>query len=276
MANKDDFFLDILKKVTPQTTIHSILNITILEDLKSFIPPLLADEFQQLEKNILEEGCREALIVWKKENQNILVDGHNRYVICQKHNIKYQVNVKEFTDIEAVKDWMINNQLGKRNITEEVKSYLRGLQYKTEKKKQGGTGANQFSKVDTLSTLQKTVDKIAQDNKVSAKTIQRDEKFFEGLDLITRDDLSLKWKILNREIVIPKSIISDLPKKTKDEIKEVIEKINKGIPFTKGTARFSDDRRKEITNLLTLFFKNYDKDTLEKIKELVQKLENLV
>lgn len=280
MANnkKEDVFSELLKKNTnlQQPQKDTTLAITISSELKSFIPPLTKEEYELLERSILAEGCREALIVWKNGSDFILVDGHNRYEICKKHKKLFNTQTKEFSSIEEVKDWMINNQLGKRNVTEEVKSYLRGLQYKTEKLKQGGSGNNQFSNVDNLSTLLRTSEKLAKEHKVSAKTIERDEKFFEGLDLITTDDLSLKWKILNREILIPKSIISDLPKKTKDEIKEVIEKINKGIPFTKGTARFSDDRRKEITNLLTSFFKNYDKDTLEKIKELVQKLENLV
>lgn len=275
MANnkKKDVFSELLKKNTnlQQPKKDTALTITISAELKTFIPPLTNEEYQKLEQSILSEGCREDLIVWKKENEFILVDGHNRYSICQKHNISFKTQTKDFTDIEEVKDWMINNQLGKRNVTEEVKSYLRGLQYKNEKKKQGGD-----RKSSNQNDYLKTHEKLAEQHKVGAATIQRDEKFFEGLDLIATNDLSLKWKILNREIIIPKNIISDLPKKTKDEIKEVINKINKGVPFTKGTARFSDDRKKEITNLLTLFFKNYDKDTLEKIKQLVQELENLV
>jgi ParB-like chromosome segregation protein Spo0J len=65
------------------------------------------------------------------EDNYILIDGHTRYKICQ--NLGKSSNIKVF-DLETTKDWIILNQLGKRNITKETKSYLRGLQYKNEKK----------------------------------------------------------------------------------------------------------------------------------------------
>jgi N6-adenosine-specific RNA methylase IME4 len=92
----------------------------ILKELEALIPPLTSEEFKQLERNILEEGIRDPLVTWN----GILVDGHNRYRIAQEHDINYVTVEKEFTDINAVKVWMINNQFGRRNLISYVRTVL--------------------------------------------------------------------------------------------------------------------------------------------------------
>ena len=84
----------------------------ILKELEVLIPPLTSEEFKQLERNILEEGIRDPLVTWN----GILVDGHNRYRIAQEHDINYVTVEKEFADMNEVKEWMINNQFGRRNL----------------------------------------------------------------------------------------------------------------------------------------------------------------
>ena len=136
MAKKDVFseLIKLENVLVSDTNSKTAPQIIIYPELKAYIPPLTKEEFLLLEQNIVTEGCREALILWQKNDEFVLIDGHNRYEICQKHQISYKTMVKNFAAMEDVKMWMLNNQLGKRNITEEVKSYLRGLQYKSEKK----------------------------------------------------------------------------------------------------------------------------------------------
>jgi len=92
----------------------------ILQELESLIPPLSNEEFKQLERNILEEGIREPLITWN----GILIDGHNRYRIAQEHDMNYETLEKEFDNINRVKEWMVNNQLGRRNLSNYQRSVL--------------------------------------------------------------------------------------------------------------------------------------------------------
>jgi DNA modification methylase len=92
----------------------------ILQELESLIPPLSSEEFKQLERNILEEGIREPLITWN----GILIDGHNRYRIAQEHDMNYETLEKEFENINRVKEWMINNQFGRRNLSNYQRSVL--------------------------------------------------------------------------------------------------------------------------------------------------------
>lgn len=84
----------------------------IREDFKSLIPPLSEDERQGLEDSILEHGCRDALLTWN----GWVVDGHNRYEICEGNGIEYRTEEVEFEDDGAVKIWMIRNQFGRRNL----------------------------------------------------------------------------------------------------------------------------------------------------------------
>ena len=89
--------------------------ITVLPELKAYIDPLTPDEHDALERSILAEGCRDALVLWG----NILVDGHNRYGICQKHGLPFQtVQNTHFASMEDVHLWMIDQHLGRRSVSD--------------------------------------------------------------------------------------------------------------------------------------------------------------
>ena len=109
------------------------MTLTIHPDLRSLIPPLAPEELAQLEANLLAEGCRDPLIVWRWQGEEILLDGHNRHDLCQRHGLPYRTQELSLPDLDAAKAWMIANQLGRRNLTPEQMSYYRGEQYNLEK-----------------------------------------------------------------------------------------------------------------------------------------------
>lgn len=91
------------------------MNIVVNEELKAYIDPLSADEHEALERSILAEGCRDALVLWG----DLLVDGHNRYGICQKHGVAFEtVQAKHFQNIDDVHLWMIDQHLGRRSVSD--------------------------------------------------------------------------------------------------------------------------------------------------------------
>lgn len=92
----------------------------IKKEYKTLIPPLSPEEYQYLEENILKDGVREPLVVWG----DILIDGHNRYEICQKHGITYKTVNKDFESDEEAERWIILNQFGRRNLTKFQRSEL--------------------------------------------------------------------------------------------------------------------------------------------------------
>lgn len=91
------------------------MDIIVKEELKAYIDPLTAEEHEALERSLLAEGCRDALVLWG----NILVDGHNRYGICTQHGIPFKtMQHPHLKSMEDVHLWMIEQHLGRRSVSD--------------------------------------------------------------------------------------------------------------------------------------------------------------
>ena len=146
---------------------------------QALIPPLTPEEYQQLEANIIQQGCRDALILWR----GILVDGHNRFAICAKHNIYYQTKTIDLPDEEAVEDWMDANQLGRRNLTPDQRSIMRGRRYNRTKKSMADAGAMKGkANAEVAQAPINTAAAIAKQHGVSERTIKSDGKRAEAIE----------------------------------------------------------------------------------------------
>ena len=97
-----------------------VYELTISEALEKVMPPLQPIELEKLTQKLLDEGCRDDLVVW----HGVIVDGHNRYRICHENNIPFSYVERDFDDEAAAKRWIIDNQLGRRNLSEFVKCEL--------------------------------------------------------------------------------------------------------------------------------------------------------
>ena len=270
---------DVQKKTLNTDAIKS--NIKILPELEKLIPPLTNEEFFQLEENILAEGCRDALVLWQRENEYILIDGHNRYAICTKHKRDFKTSIMNFKDMSEVKDWMVSNQLGKRNITEETKSYLRGMRYNQEKGKRGGDKKSKGQSDRLINTS----DSLADTYKVSEKTIRRDAQYTDAIDKLTGKDNELKWKILNKDIQVPKNKVIEIVDKGTEEIKKakkLIKETGSLKPPTKPKdspkkeASKSDQLIKEINQDLKKVAQSKDQAAFEEIKKKMDNLQKLI
>jgi N6-adenosine-specific RNA methylase IME4 len=94
------------------------------QGIRRLIPALIRAERDQLETNIVRDGCREPLSVWKSDDGDILVDGHNRFEICSRHSLPYQIKKLNFADRTHVTAWVAENQLGRRNLTDDQRSMV--------------------------------------------------------------------------------------------------------------------------------------------------------
>ena len=90
-------------------------------EFRNYIRPLSSEEYDKLEASILSEGIRDPLVIW----QGILLDGYHRYKIAQEHGLEYKTVEVELPDRDAAKEWILVNQLGRRNLTEQEASYYR-------------------------------------------------------------------------------------------------------------------------------------------------------
>lgn len=95
-------------------------NLKINQEFKKLIPQLTQEEFNQLEQNCISDGIREAIIIWN----DTIIDGHNRYEISQRYVLPFQTKEMYFKDENEVKEWMILNQFGRRNLSNYQRSVL--------------------------------------------------------------------------------------------------------------------------------------------------------
>lgn len=95
-------------------------DLIIDSEFRDLLPPLPEDKRKQLEENVLRDGIREPLTIW----QGILVDGHNRYEIAQKHGLDFKTVEKDFASRNDAMYWMVMNQFGRRDLTAYDRSVL--------------------------------------------------------------------------------------------------------------------------------------------------------
>lgn len=172
-----------------------IMEIRIDPELKALIPPLSADERQQLEENLKADGCRDPLVVW----DGVLLDGHNRYEICTRLGIEFDVSELDLPDRAAAMDWMDANQLGRRNLSPEQMSLLRGRIYNRSKKPAGGREGRAFSDGQNVHP-KATHESLGERFGVSGKTVQRDGKFADSVESLREHVPDIDTRVMSGEV----------------------------------------------------------------------------
>lgn len=178
-------------------------------ELRDFIPPLSGEEKKQLEDSLLKYGYKGAPIyIWN----DYIVDGHNRYELCKKHNIEFPVEELILGDnatIIDVMEWMINTQLGRRNLPPAQRlavmdKFKRKIQEQANNKKENSDKlfhGNQYQVVSSPNG-EHTKNKIHTDKElakmagVGTGTVARFNKVMKS------DDEELKKKVLSNEVSI--------------------------------------------------------------------------
>ena len=86
---------------------------TALPELENLLPPLSGEQSAALERDILQNGCYAPIIV---NEDLVIVDGHNRHQICERHHLPYRMAVFTFDDLLEAKQWALDTQKGRRNL----------------------------------------------------------------------------------------------------------------------------------------------------------------
>ena len=204
--------------------------IEIKQEFKDLIPPLTKEEFKQLENNCMSEGIREKILTWN----GFIIDGHNRYEIATRWDLDFETENKHFESEEAVKEWMILNQFGRRNLSNYQRSVLAleleevfSLKAKEKQKEAGGAVRQKSDKavIDTKKELSK-VASVSHDTIAKVKKIQ--EKAPE----------EVKAKLRTGEVSI-NAAYKEIKKEEKklirlEKIEEIKTEIAKGLKAPNG------------------------------------------
>ncbi|WP_294852284.1 hypothetical protein [uncultured Oscillibacter sp.] len=223
-------------------------------EFKNLIRPLRKEEYMQLELNLVVDGCRDPIIVWN----NTIVDGHNRYEICNRMHIPYATQEIEFESREAAVVWICSNQLGRRNITEETRKYLIGRQYEAEKLvgcQKNANGYNQYTNShdteianspddlasrDQKESSRRTAWRLGEEYHISSGTVQKYARYSQALDAIAEKVPELIPQILSGSYKISHENVVAISMMDAEEVRKLNKKIGKGpVPF----IRYSESRR---------------------------------
>jgi site-specific DNA-methyltransferase (adenine-specific) len=194
--------------------------IQIKEEFRKLIPALTAEELNQLEANILKDGIRDPLILWN----DILIDGHNRYSIAMKHEIKFECIDMAFDSEDNVKIWMAQNQLGRRNLADyvmgELYDIIEQLEKQIGKEKQLQT-LKQGTDIPVLSIIDKTEKHNTQ--KIVAEKLGWSTGKKAQFDVVKKKaPEEVKQKLRNKEISINQAYQEIKKEEKKIEYKEKV------------------------------------------------------
>ena len=205
-----------------------VYKLLIDKEFQQLIPPLQEKELEQLEKNILEYGCREPICVHK----NTIIDGHNRYSICIKHQIPFFIEEIEFNSREEIIVWICANQLGRRNISLETRKYLIGKRYEAEKIVQSCkniNGHNQYSSLlpraeNGYKGRNKTPIRLGEVYNISHNTVKVYSKFAKSIDYLAENDAELCDEVMKGKVKLSTKDVNNILAHPNTKIKEIKQK----------------------------------------------------
>lgn len=211
------------------------------KDFKCLIRPLFKAEYLTLEENIIADGCRDPIVTWN----GIIIDGHNRYEICNRHSIPFAVVEMSFDCREEVIAWICSNQLGRRNLTEETRKYLIGMQYEAEKTVnalKNPLGNNQYSNSESslpyeefnpselaamAATKSKTAKRIAGENHISHGTVEKYALYAKAMTEIGKKCPSIVPRILSGRYKISHANLLELSRMDESDILRFSQRLDK-------------------------------------------------
>jgi len=237
--------------------------IEIKKEFKDLIPPLTKEEFKQLENNCMSEGIREKILTWN----GFIIDGHNRYEIATRWDLDFETESKHFDNEEAVKEWMILNQFGRRNL-QPLQRIKLSAQLEEVYRKQGKENViieNKNRSTDLPNLVKR--DAVNTQKEVAALANVSKGTYYDGKKVLDNTNQDTQDLINNKETSISavSKIIKEIPKTyTEEEIKAIVEekvkeKIeNKKNNFSKVATKIKNNNVKEQGEINNLLSKSWD------------------
>ena len=212
-------------------------NLKIDPELQSLLPPLSEGEYQQLEDNIVNNGYDKnfPIMVWK----GYIADGHNRYKICKDHNITdYTVTTLAYQTKEEVMEWMLDVQLGRRNLNkaqrvlaaEKFREYYE--RQARENMSEGGSKAAPGKRVVQMDKPFENEEKIDVRKNLSQKAGVGSGTYYRCKTVLNSTNEELKQQMLSGEITINAAynMVKEDMKKENEKDDDGIREVESSVP----------------------------------------------
>ncbi len=223
----------------------------VLPEMAGLLPPLSGEQLAALEADILANGCYSPVIV---NEDMVIIDGHNRQAICEKHDIPYQMAVFSFADMLEAKQWALDTQKGRRNLDKwELGKIALRLKPDIEAKAKenmsaGGEGLAILPNLPPVNTRRELAKAVGLGERTMGKVMQIDERAPAAVrEALDSGDLSI-----NQGYNITRQV-QELPEERREEAAAQaveLEKAKKEI----RQADAESDRRHKIAGLFCKAF----------------------
>jgi 16S rRNA G966 N2-methylase RsmD len=244
------------------------MQLKVDETIRRTLIPLREDELQLLEQSVLAEGIRDPLVVWNRDGEYVILDGHHRYDLAQKHGLEFKIVEMEFDDESQAVQWVIQNQLARRNLSDEQRTLLIGRLYNQVKLARGRPPEDEKgAKFAPFSGPHATSRYIASLHGVGYRTVQNAAEFAKAVDALAEiepkaAEAVLLGKVPDAKTALPKVEPELLPKVAEriaqgkaHSIKEAVERIRREErqttkPVLQGVYEGLDIRRGDFREVL--------------------------
>jgi len=241
------------------------MKLKIDETIRRVLMPLRDDERALLEQSVLAEGIRDPLVVWRRGDELILLDGHHRYELATQHGLDFSVVEMEFDDESRAVQWVLRNQLARRNLTDEQRTLIIGRLYNQVKREplQRSSVVN----FTTVSGSAATARQVGGMFGVGEKTVRNAADFAKAVDALAEIEPEAATRVLAGQLsdaktALPKVEPELLPKVAEriaqgnaQSVKEIVERIRREErqttkPILQGIYEGLDIRRGDFREVL--------------------------
>jgi SAM-dependent methyltransferase len=203
------------------------MEVTIDARIRGLLVPLRDDERALLEQSVLAEGIRDPLVVWKRaDGTRILLDGHHRYELAKQHGLDFAIVEMTFETEDDAILWVLQNQLARRNLTDEQRTLVLGRLYNQMKLAQGRPPKDEkVEKFSTFSGSAATSKYVASLHGVTDRTVRNAAEFAKAVDALAEIEPEAAARIVAGELPDAKTA---LPKVEPELLPKVAERIARG------------------------------------------------
>ncbi len=185
------------------------------KEFSALVYPSDKSDFDALEENIFDNGCKEPITVWN----DIIIDGRKRYEICQKWELPFRVNRLNFNNRYEAIGWICKNQLQRNDLPDEARKYIIGKYY--EASKDAYLASHDFSNSTgrPRGYQYKIAEEIGREFNLVSGTIYKYGIYTRAIDNISEKNRNLAEKILSGSLKVSQANIVELSRLPKEELR---------------------------------------------------------
>jgi len=233
------------------------MRLIIDESIRRVLMPLREDELQLLEQSVLAEGIRDPLVAWNRNGEYVLLDGHHRYELAQKHGLTFSTIGMQFNSREEAIQWVLQNQLARRNLTDEQRMLVMGRYY-NQLKRAPHRPADKGDNLSPLAETGKTAEQVASVFGVDPRTVYRAAEFataFEQLESVSPEAARRveSGEVKDAKTMLPK--VAERIARGETRVQDAVERIRREErqttrPVLQGVYEGLDIRRGDFRTVL--------------------------